>query len=714
MSRIIGTALLLALLLLGLQFSGLAGEQTLRHCGTVPSARVTRAAAQRGGIYLTSRGTLRVLLVFVSFPDDETPHPWWPAHQAPLNMQQFIDPDTTTRSDAPFNLTAYFRQMSLNQFHLVGEAVWVETPHSRDEYANGSYGRANTAVLREKVDSIVDFSRYDAWTNSAPFTNDNVPDGQVDMIVMVWRTSIFPFTGEASLGHGTTVVADGKRIEMGYPGNYAFPLGSGVTCEYLYGDDPAKAMHTMAHELGHWLLGAPHPYNGSQEGGKHSYWGILCDGHCISSCANAYEREFLGWITLPEISGDTVMALSDYVTTGAACKYHPPNGEESEYFYFENHQRLSVFDDATVNATDRGLWILHQQGPYSELDNLRIRASDGDWHWETPGDTSASTPQVPPVFVRGTPQVGPGVSHRDMIPTSRSAVNWMSAYQDQAGQLSLGAFYAGEQFHGAFNAQDSPPDSDGSGLTSVFSPCSNPSSHSWNNTPSGFSLEIIGSGNGVLSLRSSSDSLSLSPARRYLGIDPTLLAHEPGRLALAWGSQWAEGQALEPGVNWSELESRGTGSWTPVYQGPATSLPGLPSDARGTVFFRARVRSSQGKFSSWSNVFCETLQTADVPSGRTAATIGSEAALEVNYPNPFNPSTLIRFELPHSSDVRLSIYDILGRCVCDLVDGHLPAGIHAVVWDGMDNRGRKVPSGVYMYRLSAGSFAAVRKMILAR
>ncbi len=103
-----------------------------------------------------------------------------------------------------------------------------------------------------------------------------------------------------------------------------------------------------------------------------------------------------------------------------------------------------------------------------------------------------------------------------------------------------------------------------------------------------------------------------------------------------------------------------------------------------------------------------------MPAGGSAGTIGSKAALEVNYPNPFNPSTLIRFELPHSSGVRLSIYDILGRCVRNLVDGHRSAGMHAVVWDGTDNLGQKVPSGVYMYRLSAGSSTAVRKMILTR
>ena len=82
------------------EFMSSAGLRTL--LGGVKEART---AGETGGRYLTARGTLRVLMVFASFPDDERSHPWWPAHQAPLRMREFLDPDTSTHSPSPFNLT---------------------------------------------------------------------------------------------------------------------------------------------------------------------------------------------------------------------------------------------------------------------------------------------------------------------------------------------------------------------------------------------------------------------------------------------------------------------------------------------------------------------------------------------------------------------------------------------------------------------------------
>ena len=90
-------------------------------CGLSVTGAQIRPQDEVGGKHITARGTLRILIVFASFPDDETPHPFWPAHQPPLFMQQFIDPDTLTRSTGPFNLTHYFREMSLGQFALIGD-----------------------------------------------------------------------------------------------------------------------------------------------------------------------------------------------------------------------------------------------------------------------------------------------------------------------------------------------------------------------------------------------------------------------------------------------------------------------------------------------------------------------------------------------------------------------------------------------------------------
>jgi hypothetical protein len=74
-----------------------------------------------------------------------------------------------------------------------------------------------------------------------------------------------------------------------------------------------------------------------------------------------------------------------------------------------------------------------------------------------------------------------------------------------------------------------------------------------------------------------------------------------------------------------------------------------------------------------------------------------------NYPNPFNPATTIRFSVPGEGRVQLAIYDLLGRRVRTLLDGNLSGGVHAIRWDGRDERGIAVGSGTYFYRLSAGS-----------
>ncbi len=84
-------------------------------------------------------------------------------------------------------------------------------------------------------------------------------------------------------------------------------------------------------------------------------------------------------------------------------------------------------------------------------------------------------------------------------------------------------------------------------------------------------------------------------------------------------------------------------------------------------------------------------------------------ALRQNYPNPFNPSTEIRFDLPEAAYVRLVVYDAMGREVTWLVDGSLGVGRHAVRWEATG-----LPSGAYLYRLTAGSFAEARVMVLLR
>lgn len=89
-------------------------------------------------------------------------------------------------------------------------------------------------------------------------------------------------------------------------------------------------------------------------------------------------------------------------------------------------------------------------------------------------------------------------------------------------------------------------------------------------------------------------------------------------------------------------------------------------------------------------------------------------ALEQNYPNPFNPETEIRFALPRESRVALSVYNVIGQEVARLVDGVRPAGTYTARWNGRAANGAPAPSGVYLYRLDAENFTAVRKMVLMK
>jgi hypothetical protein len=93
---------------------------------------------------------------------------------------------------------------------------------------------------------------------------------------------------------------------------------------------------------------------------------------------------------------------------------------------------------------------------------------------------------------------------------------------------------------------------------------------------------------------------------------------------------------------------------------------------------------------------------------------GGVARLHQNSPNPFNPSTVIRFTLAADVAVGLDVYDLRARRVRRLVAGPLPAGTHAVAWDGRDEAGAPVASGVYFYRLVADDESWTRKMILVR
>ena len=85
-----------------------------------------------------------------------------------------------------------------------------------------------------------------------------------------------------------------------------------------------------------------------------------------------------------------------------------------------------------------------------------------------------------------------------------------------------------------------------------------------------------------------------------------------------------------------------------------------------------------------------------------------------NYPNPFNPYTILSYEIPKSVFVEITVYDLLGNVVKNLVNQKEALGFNLLEWDATNNQGQLVPAGVYLYSINAAEFSETKKMILLK
>ena len=149
-----------------------------------------------------------------------------------------------------------------------------------------------------------------------------------------------------------------------------------------------------------------------------------------------------------------------------------------------------------------------------------------------------------------------------------------------------------------------------------------------------------------------------------------------------------------------DLDSGIEASQLYIAQAGNGALPSVIDEATGVIRATA---TSLGQFSLVVG-----------PAGTTPIARGGLARLHKNYPNPFNPSTTIPYELETTQQVRIAVYDVAGRLVAELVNAQVPAGAGQVSWDGRNNMGEPVGSGVYFVRLESGQTMTARKMMLVR
>lgn len=170
-------------------------------------------------------------------------------------------------------------------------------------------------------------------------------------------------------------------------------------------------------------------------------------------------------------------------------------------------------------------------------------------------------------------------------------------------------------------------------------------------------------------------------------------------------AEWSFGGSPAPAGSGTAM----SGAFSTPLVNVSVVVPGntLPS---GVTQIWVRGRDVNG---NWGNASSMSVQVNSV-TGIGEGSIPVQFALGANMPNPFHPETAIRYDIPSTSRVRIEVFDLSGRLVRTLLDGEVAPGSHRALWNAMDDQGHTVGSGVYFYRMQAGSFESTRKMVLLK
>jgi uncharacterized membrane protein len=215
---------------------------------------------------------------------------------------------------------------------------------------------------------------------------------------------------------------------------------------------------------------------------------------------------------------------------------------------------------------------------------------------------------------------------------------------------------------------------------------------------------------GIQYLGNAEDNPDHSSMANFLTLDGKVIGRSgtPGPWGIMKASIWREGEGMQ------YLEDY-----------VAAHAPGLPEGFEDGYLRWAPAISADGTIAvvQWMDDFFNTEyyilefeNTVSTEPQDPVEEVATPAALRLaqNYPNPFNPMTTIEFSVPAAQPVQLAIYDLAGRLVRSLVSGPVTAGPHSVVWNGTDQRGDRVPSGTYVYRLDTGSHTRLRTLTLIK
>jgi hypothetical protein len=724
-------------------FTALIFSQEYNECGMIPNYIESFPIGyqvnppQIGGRYApaqTPNGAyVRIFCVFAQFAGDtkDTNDVNWPINQMPTWANTFIG---TNINQAPYPLNTisnYFHQMSNGTNHIIGYVyptlVTVNAPSTQ------YYGTSNLAVLQQ-IDPYVNFHDFDQWNMLSSFRQTfNQPDNYVDAVYIIWRNIDYrDWGGIADLGSNYTT-NEGVIIDRRIP-TLSMTLDIGGKSDYTF----ESKIGLLAHEYGHYLFDGGHNFENFYYGNQ--YAGYVQRGLALMNAGggggfamNPQEKYILGYTTYTDIFSDQTGTLPDYNTTGTVYRIPiplyingSPNMDPTEFFAVANHQKISPYE----RGQNTGIWVYHIKNKNYSENHMDMLVANGNWDWQianwvTRPSGYGSPPHWYWIHGNNPPALFPAI---DRLATDR--INGRDELQEVIyAQYPNGNYYWWDRWLDENGTPYSGVMPEGSkpwsmGYNQVFSPWSNPASYDKNRQPTNTGFEILSFNNGVYSLQfntSASSNLAGSPSKPPLGAfhagDGPI---RYGWAYLAWGADYWDEQPIESDINWSELQRKisTNGAWQSVYSGPNrywsdNSIIYDPENGNIPVFFRVRVRDSQNKWSIWSDLydtrtFSNQNSTEKIKS-KTIINIPTEYNLSSNYPNPFNPSTIINYAIKDAGLVSIKVYDVLGAEIATLVNETKEAGEYDVEFNASE-----LPSGVYIYTLQTGDFISSKKMILMK
>lgn len=647
----------------------------------------------------------------------------WVKGQAPTNMQSWVD-QTWSANPTQGSMTHYFNEMSFNKLKFIGKTVSVITPNTRAWYLtnNKNRGYIHKEIIQQ-LDQTWDFAQFDNWDYEGDYNHINRPDGIVDMIFMVWRNiaNEFPTSPIDSvkliyqkldmgrygdLGGSQFTVDNGLRtVKTGFWPSGNTPGGSGATlCDWFI----ENMFRFCIHEFGHYLQG------GNDQHVGYGFWGLLSGWGIKNFVANSFERYRLGWINLNTVQAtpnQTIQnaTLPDFVTSGVAYRL-VSNASTNEYFYIENHQKTSFWENnqmflrSPYGNVENGVYVLRQYGSGNDNKFIQCLAADGRWNWtvnQRIQNPWGSNPPLLPVFKRlGADRVN-GYHDLEFIPWY-----WNNVYQGTAA-IHFTENKSGQPIEDIRHRGDGK-DAFRLGYNEVWSPFSNPNSQRGdaNKTATPFGFKLNSLTNGVYSLDifvgtslnappSKPTGLSVSAVNCFAQLNweanPEPDMRYLGKYKIFRASTYGTG---EP-TNWIYVTT--INAYNRKF--PVTTWTDYDVWVGGggdRLYYRITAVDNSLQESLPSEYDWVAYDHAAQKPGHFKEAIINEYKLNFNYPNPFNPSTLISYQLPSSCFVKLRVYDVIGTEVTQLVSEFKVSGYYQIIFNASH-----LPSGVYVYRSEA-------------